>query len=309
MSSRLFPRRRIGRYFCLLFRTVAGLVSLQLFSTPSTRRLALRTAESHQPAVNLARDWVHTRGHGHVPASAGFAYSRSIRRVVAVLRGLAPVAPIESAARRTRCACIAAGRRRCRRFRRATSPPRDGWALRANDLVGASSYSPLPLADVAGLGRGRRRHAGRLRLRGRLRFRSIKSGPTRAGAGGSDPGAGCAARRQRHCRRDAGRASRPARAGARSPDRARGGTETLMVRRPRLRIVNVPGGAVTANLIAESARTAGAGCRQHRGRRARWRIDCASARWRRLRSADHGRRQRRRPQRCRGNGTGRRAAR
>jgi molybdopterin biosynthesis enzyme len=32
----------------------------------------------------------------------------------------------------------------------------------------------------------------------------------------------------------------------------------LKVRRPRLRIVNIPGGAVTADLIAESARTAGA---------------------------------------------------
>ena len=36
------------------------------------------------------------------------------------------------------------------------------------------------------------------------------------------------------------------------------GIERLRVRRPRLRIVNVPGGAVTADLIAESARTAGA---------------------------------------------------
>src|SRR6476620_10883877 len=36
------------------------------------------------------------------------------------------------------------------------------------------------------------------------------------------------------------------------------GIGTLKVRRPRLRIVNIPGGTVTSDLIAESARTAGA---------------------------------------------------
>ena len=36
------------------------------------------------------------------------------------------------------------------------------------------------------------------------------------------------------------------------------GIARLKVRRPRLRIVNIPGGTVTADLIAESARTAGA---------------------------------------------------
>jgi molybdopterin biosynthesis enzyme len=36
------------------------------------------------------------------------------------------------------------------------------------------------------------------------------------------------------------------------------GIERLKVRKPRLRIVNIPGGTVTSDLIAESARTAGA---------------------------------------------------
>ncbi len=36
------------------------------------------------------------------------------------------------------------------------------------------------------------------------------------------------------------------------------GLRTLKVRRPRLRIVNIPGGTLTADLIAESARAAGA---------------------------------------------------
>src|SRR5207244_1673670 len=36
------------------------------------------------------------------------------------------------------------------------------------------------------------------------------------------------------------------------------GIKRLRVRRPRLRIVNIPGGTLTADLIAESARSAGA---------------------------------------------------
>jgi molybdopterin molybdotransferase len=67
--------------------------------------------------------------------------------LVAVLRGLAPVAPIDlplgDALR-----CIAAETAPL-----PALPPRDiaaadGWALLANDLVGASSYSPLPLAAL-----------------------------------------------------------------------------------------------------------------------------------------------------------------
>ena len=50
-----------------------------------------------------------------------------------------------TAARRKRWAASPPTCRRSRRIRRTTSPPADGWALRARDLVGASSYSPLPL--------------------------------------------------------------------------------------------------------------------------------------------------------------------
>ncbi len=43
----------------------------------------------------------------------------------------------------------------------------DGWALRASDLVGASSYSPLPLVTTAGMGGGGRGDSRWLRLRAR----------------------------------------------------------------------------------------------------------------------------------------------
>src|SRR5262245_40721479 len=65
--------------------------------------------------------------------------------LAAVLRGVAPVAPIElplaDALR-----CVAADMPPI-----GAHPPQDvavsdGWAMRANDLVGASSYAPLPLA-------------------------------------------------------------------------------------------------------------------------------------------------------------------
>ena len=82
------------------------------------------------------------------------------------------------------------------------------------------------------------------------------------------------------------------------------GLERLNVRRPRLRIVNIPGGSVTADLIAESAQAAGAEivCFTAAGR------DAGSI----AAALDDGacdllliaRRLRRRPHRCGGNGIG-----
>src|SRR6266567_3682457 len=62
-----------------------------------------------------------------------------------LLRGVGPVTPVELPLAEA-VGCIAAGMPQL-----AANPPRDiaaadGWAMRANDLVGASSYSPLPLA-------------------------------------------------------------------------------------------------------------------------------------------------------------------
>src|SRR6202035_5824034 len=42
--------------------------------------------------------------------------------------------------------CVAADMPRPGAFPPANIAAADGWALRANDLVGASSYTPLPLA-------------------------------------------------------------------------------------------------------------------------------------------------------------------
>src|SRR5438874_10826333 len=64
-----------------------------------------------------------------------------------LLRGVGPVAPVELPLAEA-FGCIAAGMPLLSAY-----PPRDiaaadGWALRANDLVGASSYSPLPLTKA-----------------------------------------------------------------------------------------------------------------------------------------------------------------
>src|SRR5450631_660072 len=65
--------------------------------------------------------------------------------LAALLRGVTPVAPVELPLADA-LGCIAAVMPPL-----PAHPPRDvaasdGWALRASDLVGASSYSPLPLA-------------------------------------------------------------------------------------------------------------------------------------------------------------------
>ena len=67
--------------------------------------------------------------------------------LAALLRGVDPVTPIELPLADA-AGCIAAGMPLL-----PASPPRDvaavdGWALRANDLVGASSYAPVPLTGL-----------------------------------------------------------------------------------------------------------------------------------------------------------------
>ncbi len=136
----------------------------------------------------------------------------------------------------------------------------DGWALRARDLVGASSYSPLPLsAPPVWVEAGEAMPAGcDCVIDADL---LDQAGPMVQALAEAVPGQGV-------CRAGAaiaegsivigsGRRIRPldlmvARAA---------GLAKLNVRRPRLRIVNIPassGAAVTAQLIAESARAAGA---------------------------------------------------
>jgi molybdopterin biosynthesis enzyme len=178
------------------------------------------------------------------------------RALDALLNGLEPVVPVELTLKEA-LRCVAAGMPPL-----PAHPPRDiaaadGYAFCARDLVGASSYSPLPLTtppvwveageaipeacdcvldsdsvDVSGP------------VPQVLAEAIPGQGVRRAGG---DIAAGCLVV-------EAGRRVRPrdlllARAA---------GLQRLNVRRPRLRIVNVPGGNVTADLIAESAQAAGA---------------------------------------------------
>jgi molybdopterin biosynthesis enzyme len=176
----------------------------------------------------------------------------------ALLRGVAPVAPVEFALADA-LGCIAAEMPPLKAHPPHDVAAADGWALRSSDLVGASSYSPLPLArppvwveagdtmpescdcvvdsdsvDQAGSmfqvlaeaipGQGVRRAGG-----------DIAAGTVVVQTG----------------RRVLPRDLLIARAAAMT---------ALNVRRPRVRVVNIPaaGEAVTAQLIAESARKAGA---------------------------------------------------
>jgi molybdopterin molybdotransferase len=176
--------------------------------------------------------------------------------LAALLRAIDPVAPIELPLADA-LHCIAAEMQQL-----AALPPRDiaatdGWALRANDLVSASSYSPLPLAvGPVWVEAGDPMPAGCDCV---LDSDSVDSaGPLPQVLAEAIPGQGV-----RRAGSDIAAGCLVAEAGRRVLARdlliARAaGLEKFKVRRPRLRIVNIPGGTLTADWIAESARTAGA---------------------------------------------------
>jgi molybdopterin molybdotransferase len=189
--------------------------------------------------------------------------------LAALLRGLEPVAP-SGLPLAEALGCVAADMPPLH-----AHPPRDiaisdGWALRARDLVGASSYSPLPLsAPPVWVEAGEAMPAGcDCVIDADL---LDQTGPMAQALAEATPGQGVrragGAIAEGSVLIASGRRIRPldlliARAA---------GLSTLNVRRPRLRIVNIPamsGAAVTAQLIAESARAAGAGvvCTEARGR-------------------------------------------
>jgi len=174
----------------------------------------------------------------------------------ALLQGVEPVAPIElplAAALR----CIAAAMPPLPAHPSRDVAAVDGYAFRARDLVGASSYSPLPLTTTpvwVEAGEAMPEACDCM-----LDSDSVDmSGPMPQVLAEAVPGQGV--------RRAGGdiAAGRPVvEAGWRMRPRdlllARAaGWERLSVRRPRLRIINVPGGGVTAELIAESAQASGA---------------------------------------------------
>ena len=176
--------------------------------------------------------------------------------LAALLRGVEPVSPAELPLEQA-FGCIAAEMPLL-----AAHPPRDvaasdGWALRANDLVGASSYSPLPLVKTphwVEVGDAMPEGCDCVLDADAL----DQAGPIGQVVAEAIPGQGV--RRAGH---DIAKGSSAAEAGRRVLVRdlliARAaGLSALKVRRPRLAIVNIPAGVLTAGLIAESARNAGA---------------------------------------------------
>jgi molybdopterin biosynthesis enzyme len=176
--------------------------------------------------------------------------------LAALLKGVEPVTPVELGLAEA-LRCIAAPMPPL-----SACPPHDiaaadGYALRARDLVGASSYSPLPLAAPPPWV-----DAGEAIPNGCdcvMDSDSVDvSGPMPQVLGEAIPGQGV-----RRAGGDIAAGSLVVEAGRRVLPRdlliARAaGVERLKVRRPRLRIFNIPAGTVTAELIAESARAAGA---------------------------------------------------
>jgi molybdopterin molybdotransferase len=178
--------------------------------------------------------------------------------LAALLRDLAPVAPIELPLAEA-LGCIAVEMPPL-----AAHPPHDiaatdGWALCARDLVGASSYSPLPLAvSPVWVEAGDAMPEGCDCV---IDSDAVdQTGPMVQVVAEAIPGQGV-----RRAGSDIAGGTVVVEAGRRVLPRGllmarAAGMERISVRRPRLSIVDIPasGRAVTAQLIAESAHKAGA---------------------------------------------------
>jgi molybdopterin molybdotransferase len=178
--------------------------------------------------------------------------------LAALLRDLAPVAPIELPLAEA-LGCIAAEMPALKAHPAHDTAATDGWALRARDLVGASSYSPLPLAaPPVWVETGDAMPEGCDCV---VDSDAVDAaGPLVQVLAEAIPGQGV-----RRAGSDIAGGTVVVEAGQRMLPRGllvarAAGMERLLVRRPRLCVVNIPatGRAVTAHLIAESARKAGA---------------------------------------------------
>ncbi len=174
----------------------------------------------------------------------------------ALLDGIQPVAPVELPLAQA-LRCIAADMPPLTAYPTRDTASADGFAFRARDLVGASSYSPLPLtAAPIWVEAGDTMPDGCDCV---LDADAVdRSGPIVQVLAEVIPGQGV-----RRAGSDIMEGSFAVSGGRRILPRdlliARAaGLESLKVRRPHLRIVNVPGGTLTADLIAENARAAGA---------------------------------------------------
>jgi molybdopterin molybdotransferase len=176
--------------------------------------------------------------------------------LTALLNGLDAVTPVEAALTEA-LGCVAADMPPLQAQPPCDVAAADGFALCARDLVGASSYSPLLLtAPPAWVEAGERLPDGCDCI---VDAGSVDaSGPMAQVVAEAVPGHGI-----RRAGSDIAKGSGAVQAGRRVSPRdlliARAaGLARLHVRRPRLRIVNIPGGTVSADLIAESARYEGA---------------------------------------------------
>ena len=179
--------------------------------------------------------------------------------IAALLHRLAPVAPVELTLVDA-LGCTAADMPPLQRLPSRDVATADGWALRARDLVGASSYSPLPLpASPVWVEAGEPMPDNCDCV---VDSDSVdRAGPMVQVLAEAAPGQGV-----RRAGGDIAGGAAVIAAGRRVRPRdlliARAaGLHRLNVRRPRLRIVNIPaisGEAVTAQLICEAARAEGA---------------------------------------------------
>lgn len=174
----------------------------------------------------------------------------------ALLEGLVPVSPVELPLPEA-LRCIAAEMPPLAAHPLRDVAAADGFALRARDLAGTSSYSPLPLsASPIWVEAGDTMPEGCDCV---LDCDAVdSSGPMALALAEAVPGQGV-----RRAGADIAAGGLVVEAGRRVLTRdlliARAvHIGRLRVRRPRVRIVNVPGGSVTAKFIADSARTAGA---------------------------------------------------
>lgn len=175
--------------------------------------------------------------------------------LTALLNGLEPLVPVELPLTEA-AGCIAAGTPLLAAHPHHDIAAADGWALCANDLVGASSYSPLPLTKVPSWV-----EAGEVMPEGCdcvLDADAVEvSGPLVQVLAEGVPGQGVRRAGSDIAERTpAGAVGHPV--GAADLLLARvAGLGKLGVRRPRLRIVNVPGATATMHMIAGVARAEG----------------------------------------------------
>ena len=175
--------------------------------------------------------------------------------LAALLRGVDPIAPVALPLTEA-VGCVAAGAPLLAAYPRHDMAATDGWALRANDLVSASAYSPLPLATAPlWVDAGDAMPAGCDCV---LDADAVEiSGPLTQVLAEGVPGQGI--------RRAGSDIAEGATAG--TEGRPVGSVELLLagvsavdwlsVRRPRLRIANLPDTTTTARMIAGIARAAG----------------------------------------------------